>query len=513
MGKKENKIGEISRRRGIFWLSSDIYGGMSGLYDYGHIGTLIKRKWENAWRKYFLNIDSNFFELDCRNIMPESTFRASGHLESFVDPIARCRKCGSLERADHLVESVLRKSFEGVSAPALTEMIRKHGIKCPTCSGELEEVGILNMMFPVAVGNAAGYLRPETAQSAYVSFPREFEVLRKKLPLGLAIIGRAYRNEISPRNLLIRMREFDQAELQIFFNPEKINEHEGFGNVSAYKLRLLSMSSRQSGIVHEISCDDISKKLPKFYVYYMAMVQKFFLDHMGISPENFRFRELSDEEKAFYNKYHWDVELKIESMDGFREVGGIHYRTDHDLSGHQKISGHDMSVFHDDKKFIPHVLELSFGVDRNVYAMLDMGFVEEDVGSEERIIFRLPRALSPFDCAVFPLVRKDGMDEKAMDVKNALVRGGMNVFYDDSGSIGRRYRRMDEIGVAACITIDTDTLTAGTVTLRDRDTMKQVRVSLNKIEDVMKKYIGGDSVESLGEIVERKSSSAESGTL
>src|SRR3989344_8450265 len=504
MGKKENRIEEISRRRGIFWLSSDIYGGMSGLYDYGHIGTLIKRKWENSWRKYFLNLNSNFFELDCRNIMPENAFKASGHLESFVDPITKCRKCGNLERADHLVEGILHESFEGVSAEGLTDLIRKHGIKCPKCKGDLDEVGILNMMFPLSVGSSTGYLRPETAQGAYVSFPREFEVSRKKLPLGLAIIGRAYRNEISPRNLLIRMREFDQAELQIFFNPEKINEHKEFNSISSYKLRLLSVSSRKSGIIHEISCDDISKKLPKFYVYYMAMIQKFYTESMGIRPENFRFRELNDEEKAFYNKYHWDIELNIESMEGFREVGGVHYRTDHDLSGHQKISGHDMSVFHDGKRFIPHVLELSFGVDRNVYAMLDMGFVEEDVGSEERVIFRLPRAMSPFECAVFPLVKKDGMDAKAINVKNMLVESGINVFYDDSGSIGRRYRRMDEIGVAACITIDTDTLTQGTVTLRDRDSMKQVRIMTKDLCAAMRRYIAGDSVESLGEVVEKK---------
>ena len=504
MSKKENRIEEISRRRGIFWISSDIYGGISGLYDYGHIGTLIKRKWENLWRRYFLNLESNFFEIDCRNIMPENVFRASGHIDSFVDPIIKCKKCKNSERADHLVESVLHESFEGMSADDLTGIIRKHGIKCPKCKGDLDEVSILNMMFPLAVGSFVGYLRPETAQGAYVSFQREFEVSRKRLPLGLAIIGRAYRNEISPRNLLVRMREFDQAELQIFFNPDKIDEHERFGEISSYRLRLLSDASRKSGLVQEISCDDISKKLPKLYVYCMAMVQKFYIERMGIRPDNFRFKELNDEEKAFYNKYHWDIELNIESMDGFREVGGVHYRTDHDLLGHQKVSGHDMSIFHDGKKFVPHVIELSFGVDRNVYAMLDMGFSEEDVGGEERIIFRLPRAVSPFDCAVFPLVKKDGMDDKARKIRDMLVESGMIVFYDESGSIGRRYRRMDEIGVAACITVDSG-IHDETITLRDRDTMKQVRISAKNVVEIMRKYIEGENVESLGSSISRNS--------
>ncbi|MDI6720968.1 MAG: glycine--tRNA ligase [Candidatus Aenigmarchaeota archaeon] len=501
MGRRENRIEEIARRRGIFWLASDVYGGISGLYDYGHVGALIKRRWEGIWRKYFLSMSDNFFELDCRNIMPSNVLKASGHVESFVDPIAKCRKCGSLERADHLVQSVLHESFEGLQEKDLTALVKKHNIKCPKCGGDLEDVGVLNMMFPVMAGASPAYLRPETAQGAYVSFPREFEVLRKKLPLGLAIIGRAYRNEISPRNLLIRMREFDQAELQIFFNPEKISEHESFEKITSYKLRLLSVSSRKSGIVHEISCSDISGKLPKFYVYYMAMIQKFYIDCLGVSADKFRFKELSDEEKAFYNKYHWDIELRIESMEGFVEVGGIHYRTDHDLAGHQKVSGHDMSVFHDGKKFIPHVLELSFGVDRNVYAMLDLAYSEETINNEERVIFRLPRNLSPFDCAVFPLVNRDGMDKTAGEIKEELVSQGISVFYDDSGSVGRRYRRMDEIGVAACITIDSDTPKDSTVTLRDRDTMKQVRISRKDLAEKIKEFLSGKDVENLGELL------------
>jgi len=342
--QKESKIEEIARRRGFFWQSSEIYGGLSGFYDYAHLGTMMKRKWENLWRSFFLGMDDNFFEIDASEIMPENVFVASGHIKSFVDPVVKCKKCSNFERADHLIEAELKENFEGVSLEEMDDIIKKHNIKCPKCGGQLQEVGILNMMFPLTIGDSAkAYLRPETAQSVYVNFRREFETLRKKIPMGLAIIGKAYRNEISPRNTLIRMRSFTQAELQIFFNPGKIDRHEKFSEVSGYKLRLFPVEERKDNKIIEITCKETVEKLqiPEFYVYYMAKVQQFYLDVMKVPPKVFRFRQLSDEEKAFYNKYHWDIELYLEST-GFKEMGGIHYRTDHDLKGHEKISKQDM---------------------------------------------------------------------------------------------------------------------------------------------------------------------------
>ena len=491
--QKENKIEEIARRRGFFWTSSEIYGGLSGFYDYAHLGTLLKNRWENAWRKFFLGLDDNFFEIQPTEIMHEKVWQASGHVESFVDPVVKCKKCGHIERADKLLEEELHETFEGISLKNLADLIKKHNLKCPKCKGPFEEVGVLNLMFPLTVGNdVKAYLRGETAQAAYVNFKREFECLRKKLPLGLAIIGKAYRNEISPRQLLIRMREFNQAELQIFFNPDKIEEHPRFSEVKNYKLFVMPVKNRPEN-VREVKCEEMTKHLPQFYVYHMAKVQQFFLDVLKVPTEFFRFKELSDEEKAFYNKYHWDIEIKVGDL-GFIEVGGVHYRSDRDLGSHQRVSKQDMSVFVDEKKFVPHVLELSFGIDRNIYAILELAYREDG----ERAIFAFPRKLSPFDCAVFPLVSKDGLDERANEVREFLKDAGFAVFYDDSGSIGRRYRRMDEIGTPVSITIDHKILEDKTVTLRDRDTMKQIRVKITDLPDVLKKFLNGEDIANLG---------------
>jgi glycyl-tRNA synthetase len=501
MPKNEGKIEEIARRRGFFWQSSEIYGGLSGFYDYAHLGTLMKRKWENYWRNFFIGMDDNFFEIETPTIMHEKVFVASGHVQSFVDPIVKCKKCGNFERADQLMESVLKENFEGESPEALAKIIKEHGIKCPKCKGPLEDVGVLNMLFPVTVGAESpqkAYLRGETAQGAFINFRREFESLRKQIPLGLAIVGKAYRNEISPRQLLIRMREFTQAELQIFFNPEKIDEHRDFDSVKSYKLRLFPVSERSHNKIVEMTCEEALTrlKLPRFYVYYMAMVQKFYLEVVKIPADRFRFRELSEEERAFYNKFHWDIEMYFESMESFKEIGGVHYRTDHDLSGHAKTSKQDMDVFYDGKKFVPHVLELSFGVDRNVYGLMELFYEEE----KERSLFRFPRRFAPYDCAIFPLVNKDGLPEMAKEIKKAL---SLSVFYDASGSVGRRYRRMDEIGVPACLTIDHESVEDGTVTLRDRDSMKQARVKIKDLPDIMNRFLDGEDIEKLGKIVTR----------
>ncbi len=481
------KIEELAKRRGFFWQSSEIYGGFSGFYDYGHLGFLLKNKFENAWRNFFLSLDDMFYEIFPTNIMPEQVFQASGHLKSFQDPLCKCKKCGNIERADHLVEEQLKESFEGMSPKDLTELIIKHDIRCPKCGGKLSEVGELNMMFPLDIGadsESRAYLRPETAQGAYINFKRMFEILRKKIPLGLAIIGKAYRNEVSPRQLLIRTREFSQAELQIFFDPDKINEHPKWDEVKDYKLRLTTTKDRKNII--EISCEVANKKLslPKFYIYYMAKVQQFYLNVMQIPKEIFRFKELSEEEKAFYNKYHWDIELDLASLGGFKEVAGIHYRTDHDLSGHQKISRESMSISIDGKKIIPHVIELSFGIDRNLYALLEMAYSEE----RDQTILKFPRSLSPVDVVVLPLVKKDGMPKKAREVQDMLKQDFV-VFYDESGSIGRRYAREDERGTAFAVTVDSQTMQDDTVTLRDRDTTVQIRVAIKDLIETINKLM------------------------
>ena len=469
---------ETLTKRGFLFKSSEIYGGIAGFYDYGHLGTLMKKKLENLWRTYFLNLDENFYEIEPTEIMPEKVFVASGHIKNFVDTITTCKKCGSDFRADHLVEEETKETAEHLNDKQLTEKIKELKIKCLKCGGELGKVSYLNLMFPIKIGsNDRGCLRPETAQGCYVAFKRMFNATREKLPLGLAIIGKAFRNEISPRQGTYRMREFTQAELQIFFNPDKINECGKFKEIENYKLKILFSDKKT---LEEISCKKLLDKLPEFYVYYLAKVQQFFLDILKIKPEKFRFRELNKDEKAFYNKYHFDVELFSPRFDGFKEIGGVHYRTDHDLSGHEKVSGENLHVNIDNKKFIPHVLELSFGIDRTFYSLLEISFSNK--------ILKLDPKLSPFILAVLPLVNKDGLDKKAFELYEKLKKK-FECFFDGSGSVGRRYARADEIGIPYNITIDYDTLKNNTVTIRDRDSTEQVRAKISNLPKIVEKLV------------------------
>lgn len=481
-----DKIIEICLKRAIIYPNSEIYGGFSGFYDYGSIGHRIKRNWENYWRNYFLNLEENFHEIETTNMMPEAVFEASGHLKEFVDPIAECKKCGMVERADHILEKHLKQTFEGLPSKEFDELIKKHKIKCHACGGELKEVDVVGLMFDVNVGpytgGTKGYLRPETAQGAYIAFKREYNANREKLPLGLAIVGKAYRNEVSPRQGVFRVREFDQAELQIFFDPSDLKKHPKFNEVKDFEMNVVLVKHRKKGI-QKMTCEKLVKQgLPKFYVYYMAKIQQFY-DLLGVPAKKIRWYEKSPEERAHYNKIHFDVEIFFESYGGFKEVDGLHYRTDYDLSKHQKLSNRNLEVTKGRKKFIPHVVELSFGVDRNVFALLDLDFKED----KKRTYFSLPSKIAPYIAGVYPLVSKDKLDEKAREVFKTLK--GFEIWYDESGSIGRRYARADEIGIPFGITIDYDTIKDDTVTIRERDTTKQKRIKIIEICDELYKHL------------------------
>ncbi|MFB6089314.1 MAG: glycine--tRNA ligase, partial [Candidatus Aenigmatarchaeota archaeon] len=482
-------LDKISKKRGFIWQSSDLYGGLSGFFDYGHLGTLMKKKFEDLWRNYFLDLSPNYFEIDTSNVLSEDVLKASGHLEHFTDPLTVCSKCGNEERADELLEKELDEKFEGLNEEELSEIIEKHDLKCPKCGGKLKEVGQLNITFPLTIGSKGGktaYLRPETAQGTYLNFLREFKATRKKMPLGLASIGKAYRNEISPRQGVFRAREFTQAELQVFIDPENIDEEPRFDDIEDVVLRLYPVSERDSGEVLEMKAGEVLEELdmPRKYVYFMAKIQQFYLDELKIPREKFRFEQLNQEERAFYNKYHWDIELDMESLGGFKEVAGLHYRTDHDLKSHQDQSGESQEIFYDDKRFVPHVIEVSFGVDRNVYGIMDLSLVDD-----KRTYFSMPREVSPYDVGILPLVTKDSLPEKAEDIRKSLTKN-FDVSLDSSGtSIGKRYRRMDEVGVPLVITVDYDTMEDDTVTIRERDSMEQIRVSIEDLEDIIGKFL------------------------
>ncbi len=482
---KSDEITAIASKRGFFYQTAEIYGGKAGFFTYGHLGKLIKNNFEDSWRNYFLKLDDNFYEIQGNNILPEQVFQASGHLQNFNDPLVECKSCHFRFRADQFLEDCGIKT-EGLSVEELSGVIHNNKLKCPKCSGVLGDVRWFNMMFPVTIGFAEekAYLSPETAQAAYITFNQEFEATRKKLPLGLAIIDKAYRNEISPRQLFFRLREFTQAELQIFFDPEEIGKIDDakWNSIKKYELILKPFKQNKS---LNVGVEEANKRLslPKSYVYYMAKIQQFYLEVLKLPEKRFRFRELGEDERAFYNKIHWDIEINLETLNGFKEVAGIHYRADYDLGRHANHSKKNLEVFYNNKRFIPHVLELSFGVDRNVWAFIDLFYKKE----KERDLFQFPAVIAPIKVAIFPLVNKEGMDKLTMEIYDSLKRD-FECFYDDSGSIGRRYRRQDEIGTPFCLTVDSDSLKDKTVTLRDRDTMKQTRVKISSLKDELGKH-------------------------
>ncbi len=483
--EKLNEINSIASKRGIFFQTANIYGGKAGFFTYGHLGKILKMNWENLWRKNILALNDNFYEIQGNNILPEPVFKASGHIENFNDPMTECKKCHFRFRADTFLEDNGVENAGSISIEKMNEKMDELKLKCPKCGGELIPIKQFNMMFPVNIGfnEEKAYLSPETAQAAYLAFKEEFQATRNKLPLGLAIIDKAYRNEISPRQMFFRLREFSQAELQIFFDPDKINEHEQWEEVKKGKLRI-KFADKES--VEEVECEELNKKfeIPKFYLFHALKVQNFYLKILKIPKEKFRLRELNKEERAFYNKLHFDVEVLLDTLGGFKEVGGIHYRTDHDLLGHSKISGKDLTVSYEDKKILPHILELSFGVDRNVWTLLDIFYSLGKEGS----MFKFPPRISPVKAAVFPLVKREDFEKIADEIVKDL-REEFNIAYDKSGSIGRRYARNDEIGTPFCITIDDDSLKNKDITIRDRNSRVQKRVKIEKLREILRNLV------------------------
>ncbi len=487
--EKTEKIFSIASNRGFFFNTANIYGGKAGFFTYGHLGKSLKNNWESLWKKYYLNLDENFHEIQSNSILPENVFKASGHIENFNDPLVECKKCNSRFRADHLLEQDGIADAEALSIEEMNNEIINRKLKCPKCGGNLIDARQFNMMFPIEIGFAGdrAYLSPETAQGAYLTFKDEFFATRSQLPLGLAIIDKVYRNEISPRQGFFRLREFTQSELQIFFDADRINEHENWKEIEN-EILLIKFANKEK--IEKITCKKLnsSHKIPKFYIYHVAKVQKFYLEIVGIPKEKFRFRELNEIERAFYNKIHFDVEIDFGTLGGFKEIGGIHYRTDHDLGGHQKVSKKNLSVNIDGKKFIPHVLELSFGVDRNVFMLLDIFFNKK----ENNTILKLPSKLAPIKVAIFPLVKKDKkLIRIAKDIYKELLQE-WDVSYDESGSIGKRYARNDEIGTPFCITVDSDSAEKKDVTIRNRDDGKQKRIKITELRDVLRKLISGE---------------------
>ena len=454
MLKDMETIVRLCKSRGYVYPGSEIYGGLANTWDYGPLGVELKNNVKAAWRKKFIQENKNIVGLDAAILMNPETWVASGHVSGFSDPLLDCKECKTRHRADKLIESYAHEKGEDIVADGWTDeqmlkYINDHKIVCPKC-GKLNYTDIrkFNLMFKTFQGvtedsTSTVYLRPETAQGIFVDFKNVMRTTRKKIPMGIAQIGKAFRNEITPGNFTFRTREFEQMELEFFCKPGT----------------------------------DI-----EWWKYWKEFCKNWLLN-LGMKEENIRLRDHSPEELVFYSKGTTDIEFAFPF--GWGELWGIADRTDYDLTAHQTHSKEDMSYLDPEtnEKYIPYVIEPSVGADRVTLAFLCNAYEEQELGEgDTRIVLHLHPALAPYKAAILPLSKK--LNDKADEVFQTLAKA-FPVDYDEAGSIGKRYRRQDEIGTPYCITVDFDTLEDNQVTVRDRDTMEQIRIPIDQVE----KYI------------------------
>ncbi len=560
------KIVELAVRRGFFWQSYEIYGGVAGFVDLGPLGSILKKNIEDKWRQWFILKHQDFIvEIESPAIMPKAVLEASGHLEHFTDPIVECLRCGRKFRADHLIEDVIGKSVEGLTPQQLTELIKENNIKCPSCGGQLSDVRTFSLLFRTTIGPYSeniGFIRPEAAQGMFVAFKRVYDTMRGRIPLGIGQIGRVGRNEISPRQGVIRLREFTIMEVEFFFDPEK-PKCPFISEVENDEIRLITAENKLKGKKEPITVT-IKEALEKRYIvnewlaYFMALAQKF-VNELGIPLNKQVFEDKLPHERAHYSSQTFDQLVKV-SRWGWIEVAGHSYRSDYDLSRHMGFSGNDLTVYKQfnepreilveeldinrellekeyskeecrkivnafskkdknvmlaelkakgyvelagkslgpecfkivkvkkiakGKRFIPHVVEPSFGAERLLYATLEYAYTVKN----GRVILRLPRDIAPISLAVFPLVSKEPLVSIAKEIYENFKKEGLRVIYDESGNIGRRYARADEIGVPLAITVDYQTMEDNTVTIRNRDTWEQVRAPIEEIYVKIPEYL------------------------
>ena len=473
---------KLALERGFYFPSSEIYAdAQAGFWEYGPSGVSLKNKFLELWRRELVRRDK-MIEIDGSQIMSKSVFDASGHLASFADPIVRCKKCKSTHRADKIIVEVSQIEIpESADLDEFDKTIVEKNIKCPKCNGDFENAKKFNMMFEVGIGpeGESAYLRPETCQSIFVDFPRIFKTMRGKLPLGIAQTGKSFRNEIAPRQSLLRLREFYQAEIEVFCNPAKLNDLGKFSEIKDTKIRV-----QIDNEIKSMTCKEAvdSQTIPnEFVAYYLGLLAEFY-EKTGINMEKSRFRKLGDKEKAFYAEVAFDFE--VETAVGWLELVACNYRADYDLNSHSDKSKEKFEVMDGDEKVLPHVFELSMGIDRSMYTILEHSLREDK--ENERMVLSLKPYLSPIHVGVLSLVKKDGLAEKTDEVYLNIKRK-YDVFLDHSGAIGRRYRRLDEVGAPYAITIDHQTLDDDTVTIRMRDSMEQSRIKISELDEKLSK--------------------------
>ncbi|MEW5841143.1 MAG: glycine--tRNA ligase [Thermoproteota archaeon] len=482
-----DKVMKLALERGFYFPSCEIYAdAQAGFWEYGPSGVGLKNKFIELWRRQLVRRDG-MMEIDGCQIMSKSVFVASGHIGNFTDPVMKCTKCGAIFRADRFIEEKTGERVpERLSNEDIDALVKKHGLKCPNCKGDFGPVSRFNMMFRVGIGPAAeeAYLRPETCQSIFVDFSRVFKTMRGRLPLGIAQIGKSFRNEIAPRQSLLRLREFYQAEIEVFCNPARLDDLPRFEEVKGTTLRLFRDGDASITVV--TAEEAIARGLVpnKLVAYYLALLVEFY-EKTGIDVSRSRFRRLSDEEKAFYASVAFDFE--VQTSTGWLELVACNYRSDYDLKGHAATSKEKLEVVDpaDQQKVLPHVFELSMGIDRSLYTILEHSYYEEKVRDETRAVLRLKPYLAPVLVGILPLMTKDGLGEKARKI-HAELKLDFDSFYDESGNIGRRYRRLDEVGAPFAVTVDQQTMQDGTVTVRHRDSMRQDRLKAEDLAQFMR---------------------------
>ncbi len=463
MEKSMDKIVALCKNRGFVYPGSEIYGGLANSWDYGNLGVELKNNIKKAWWKKFVQENPYNVGLDAAILMNPQTWVASGHLGGFSDPLMDCKECHERFRADQVIEDfaadngiTLESSVDGWTADEMMSFIKDNSIPCPTCGKHnFTDIRQFNLMFKTFMGVTEDttntvYLRPETAQGIFVNFKNVQRTSRKKLPFGIAQIGKSFRNEITPGNFIYRIREFEQMELEFFCKPNTDLE---------------------------------------WFDYWRSFCKDWLLS-LGMKEDELRLRDHDEAELAFYSKGTTDIEFLFPF--GWGELWGIADRTDYDLSCHQEVSKQDLTYFDDEmgEKYVPYVIEPSLGADRIFLAFLCAAYDEENIGTEEkpdvRTVLHLHPALAPIKIGVLPLSKK--LTDDAVKVYELLSKS-YNCEYDDRGNIGKRYRRQDEIGTPYCVTFDFDSLEDNAVTVRDRDTMEQERVAIDELEDYFREKI------------------------
>jgi len=543
-----DKIMMLAKRRGFVFPSFEIYGGVAGFYDYGPLGSQLKLNIENLWRKIFL-LKDNCIEICTPTITLHEVLKASGHVDEFTDLTVDCKKCKQSYKVEDIVDNI-----------SAEEAVKKGKIKCPNCGANLKDAYPVNLMFSTRIGIGSArdaFLRPETAQGIFTDFHLLYRYAREKLPFGVIQVGRGYRNEVSPRQGTIRLREFSMAEAEIFFDP-KDKTHPNFKSVKDKELYLFDNKKKMKLSVEKAVKNKVINN--QALAYYMYLTQEFLMT-AGVDPKKFRFRKHGDDELAHYATECWDAELFSERF-GWTECVGIADRSAYDLQSHIDSSGTDMyalrkydepkevkvkkivvdmgklgPLFKDKageiksilenmgptinkksdieltflrqkitipkncyeivestekefgEKFVPHVIEPSFGIDRILYCLLEHNYHEGKKKGEEYRILKFNPLIAPIKVGILPLISDEKLLKIAYMIDENLRNAGIKTYYDDGGSIGRRYARMDEVGTPFCITVDHDTIKDNTVTIRDRDTTKQVRKNIDELKSCFEKLI------------------------